>query len=125
MPSSPSVTTTAASLSATPTKKSLSSWGLGLLEPQCSGVSERFIRTLKDQLLWLRSFETVAALNEALSAFKAHYKSTWLVAKHRYLTPSEVRAQLTSPLSCVTTRGLLIKSLVHETLGQYTVRDRI
>jgi len=67
-------------------------------EPQCNGVSERFIRTLKDQLLWLRSFETVAALNEALSAFKAHYNSTWLVAKHRYLTPSEVRAQLTSPL---------------------------
>ena len=44
-------------------------------EPPRNGVSERFIPTLKDQLLWLRSFETIGALNEALSALKAHYNS--------------------------------------------------
>ena len=65
-------------------------------EPQCNGVAERFIRTLKEQLLWLKSFTSVAQLNEELNAFKARYNTTWLVAKHQYLTPSEARAQLTS-----------------------------
>jgi len=65
-------------------------------EPQCNGVSERFIRTLKEQLLWLQTFTSVAALNEALAAFKEHYNGSWLVAKHHYLTPSEVRVQFNS-----------------------------
>ena len=28
-------------------------------EPQCNGVMERFIRTLKEQCLWLYRFETL------------------------------------------------------------------
>ena len=68
-------------------------------EPQCNGVSERFIRTLKEQLLWLRRFSSINALNEALQDFKDRYNSSWLVAKHGHLTPSQVRALLTaSPL---------------------------
>ena len=34
-------------------------------EPQCNGVSERFIRPLKEQLLWIQTFTSVAELNEA------------------------------------------------------------
>ena len=60
-------------------------------EPQCNGVSERFIRTLKEQLLWLRRFDSVEQVNNALAQFKAHYNQTWLVAKHGYITPSQAR----------------------------------
>ena len=68
-------------------------------EPQCNGVSERFIRTLKEQLLWLRRFDSVEQVNNALAQFKAHYNQTWLVAKHGYITPSQARIQLISPSS--------------------------
>ena len=64
-------------------------------EPQCNGVSERFIRTLKEQLLWLRKFSSIQELNEALHRFKELFNSSWLVVKHNYLTPSQARAKLT------------------------------
>ena len=39
-------------------------------EPEGNGVAERFIRTLKENLLWGRSFETIEDLRLALLAFK-------------------------------------------------------
>ncbi|MGH7609873.1 MAG: hypothetical protein ACREOD_08095 [Candidatus Dormibacteria bacterium] len=52
-----------------------------------SGVAERFIRTLKAQLLWVEGFE-------ALHAFKERYNRTWLVEKHRRLMPAAARTAL-------------------------------
>lgn len=63
-------------------------------EPEGNGVSERFIRTLKEQLLWVERFATVAELLEALHVFKDRYNRTWLVQKHRHLTPAGARAAL-------------------------------
>ena len=63
-------------------------------EPECNGVSERFIRTLKEQLLWLRTFETVEELRVALLDFKDRYNTGWLVQKHGHITPKQARAQL-------------------------------
>ena len=37
-------------------------------EPEGNGCAERFIRTLKEQLLWVRTFATVAELVAALDA---------------------------------------------------------
>ena len=37
-------------------------------EPEGNGVAERFIRTLKENLLWVRSFETIEELRLALLA---------------------------------------------------------
>lgn len=34
--------------------------------PEGNGVAERFIRTLKEQLLWVRTFPTVEELRQAL-----------------------------------------------------------
>ena len=34
--------------------------------PEGNGVAERFIRTLKEQLLWVRTFQTVEELRQAL-----------------------------------------------------------
>lgn len=39
-------------------------------EPEGKGCAERFIRTLKEDLLWVRSFATVAELVEALREFE-------------------------------------------------------
>jgi len=65
-------------------------------EPEGNGVSERFIRTLKEQLLWVHRFATVADLLDALHAFKTAYNATWLVTKHQHRTPAEARLALTA-----------------------------
>ena len=78
-------------------------WSLnGLHKPACvhlcvtlrhtqSGVAERFIRTLKENLLWVRSFETIEGLRQALLAFARWYNANWLVARHGYQTPDQIR----------------------------------
>lgn len=68
-------------------------------EPECNGVAERFIRTLKEQLLWVETFDSVDALNDALHRFKRSYNNGWLVQKHGYRTPSQVRTLLSQPTS--------------------------
>jgi putative transposase len=64
-------------------------------EPEGNGVAERFIRTLKEQLLWVRTFETVAELRVALLAFKERYNRQWLCERHGHQTPAAVRARFT------------------------------
>jgi transposase InsO family protein len=66
-------------------------------EPECNGVAERFVRTLKEQLLWARTFETIEDLRVALIDFMRRYNESWLVQKHNYLTPDQVRNKLTQP----------------------------
>ena len=39
--------------------------------PEGNGIAERFVRTLKEQLLWVRTFETVEELRQALLGFKS------------------------------------------------------
>jgi putative transposase len=61
-------------------------------EPEGNGCVERFIRTLKENLLWVRRFDTIEELRQALLAFKGTYNRTWLVERHGYRTPAQVRA---------------------------------
>jgi putative transposase len=65
-------------------------------EPEGNGCAERFIRTLKEQLLWVRSFATVADLVDALREFKRTYNERWLIGRHGHRTPSQVRRDLLS-----------------------------
>ena len=60
-------------------------------EPEGNGVAERFIRTLKENLLWVRSFATVAELVEALREFRRRYNEQWLIGRRGYRTPAQVR----------------------------------
>ena len=46
--------------------------------PEGNVVAERFIRTLKENLLWVRSFETIEDLRLALLAFKRTYNEQWM-----------------------------------------------
>ncbi|MBI4917897.1 MAG: DDE-type integrase/transposase/recombinase [Acidobacteria bacterium] len=67
-------------------------------EPGGSGCAERFIRTLKEQLLWIRTFDTIADLQAALTAFGQRYNNAWLVEKHGFETPAATRQALTTSL---------------------------
>ena len=62
--------------------------------PEGNGVVERFIRTLKEQLLWVRTFQTVAELRLALYDWLRLYNEQWLVERHGFRSPAQVRRDL-------------------------------
>lgn len=62
-------------------------------EPQGNGCAERFIRLRKENLLWVRSFETIEELRLALLEFKHTYNTQWLLERHGYQTPVQVRKE--------------------------------
>jgi putative transposase len=61
-------------------------------EPEGNGCAERFIRTLKEQLLWVEHFATVEDLRQALLAFRERYNEEWLIGRHGHRSPAAVRA---------------------------------
>jgi putative transposase len=61
--------------------------------PEGNGCAERFIRTLKENLLWVRTFETVEELRQALLDFRETYNATWLIERHGFITPTAFRQQ--------------------------------
>jgi putative transposase len=61
-------------------------------EPAGNGCAERFIRTRKENLLWVHRFATIEELRQALHAFKDTDNRTWIVERHGYRTPAQVRA---------------------------------
>ena len=62
-------------------------------EPQGNGIAERFVRILKENLLWVRSFDTIEELRLALLAFKDTYNRQWRIGRHGYRSPAQVREQ--------------------------------
>jgi putative transposase len=67
-------------------------------EPEGNGCVERFIRTLKENLLWVRRFDTIEELRVALHRFQEIYNPTWIVERHGYHTPAAIRAAQLAPL---------------------------
>ena len=61
-------------------------------EPEGNGCAERFIRTLKENLLWVRRFGTIEELRLALQGFRDAYNRTWIIERHGYRAPAQVRA---------------------------------
>ena len=59
--------------------------------PEGNGCAERFIRTLKENLLWVHTFDTVEQLRQALLALRDTYNPTWLIERHGFQTPDAVR----------------------------------
>jgi transposase InsO family protein len=59
--------------------------------PEGNGCAERFIRTLKENLLWVRGFDTVEELRQALLEFRETYNATWLIERHGFRSPDAVR----------------------------------
>jgi transposase InsO family protein len=59
--------------------------------PEGNGCAERFIRTLKENLLWVQTFDTVEDLREALIAFRKTYNEDWLIERHGHRSPAQFR----------------------------------
>ena len=60
-------------------------------EPETNGVAERWNRTLKEQAIHGRIFQTLEAVRAAGGAFVEQYNTTWRLEKLRYQTPIEAR----------------------------------
>ena len=67
-------------------------------EPEGNGCAERFIRTLKENLLWVRTFETVEDLRQALLEFKRLYNEHWILQRLGYRTPAQARKEACTTL---------------------------
>ena len=62
--------------------------------PEGNGMAERFIRTLKEQLLWVRTFRTVEEVRVALHEWLELYNEQWLIERHGHRPPAQVRRDL-------------------------------
>jgi transposase InsO family protein len=60
-------------------------------QPEGNGCIERFFRTLKEQLLWVKYFRDVEELRQALLVFKETYNQQWLIARLGYRSPAQAR----------------------------------
>jgi transposase InsO family protein len=65
--------------------------------PEGNGCAERFIRTLKENLLWVHTFETIEELRQALLAFRDTYNTTWLIERHGFISPTAFRQRQLQP----------------------------
>jgi putative transposase len=59
--------------------------------PEGNGCVERAIRNLKEQLLWVKTFETVEELRVALIAWAELYNEQWLIELHGFRSPAQRR----------------------------------
>lgn len=71
-------------------------WGMTpsfafLEQPQTNGVAERFIRTLKEQAIYGRTFNTMEEVRQAVAEFVEPYNESWLIEKNGYLSPRQAR----------------------------------
>jgi transposase InsO family protein len=64
-------------------------------EPQCNGVAERFMRTLKEQCVYLHHFESLEQARAIIAAFIARYNTHWLIERLGHRTAAPARAEAT------------------------------
>ena len=64
-------------------------------EPECNGVAERFIRTLREECYpSARDFETLEEARAVIGSFIKCYNNGWLLQRHGYMTPARAREKL-------------------------------
>src|SRR5829696_5504912 len=62
-------------------------------QPETNGVAERFIRTLKEQVVWGRIFRNAEEVRAAVRAFVARYNEPWLLEKNADRSPAQTRRE--------------------------------
>ncbi len=60
-------------------------------QPEGNGCIERFFRTLKEQLLWVRRFHDLDQLQTALAEFRDRYNSGCILERLKYRAPAQAR----------------------------------
>jgi putative transposase len=58
-------------------------------EPETNGCAERWIRTLKEQCLWVELHDSVDQLRQAVAGFVQSYNAKWLIGRLGHRTPKE------------------------------------
>jgi putative transposase len=66
-------------------------------EPETNGVVEKFLQTLKEQVLWIERFDTLEQLRARIREFARDYNEHWLLERHGYRSPRQAHARLTTP----------------------------
>jgi hypothetical protein len=56
-------------------------------------------RTLEENLLWVRTFDTVEALRQALLVFRETTNATWLIERHGFRPPAAIRREQFSSMA--------------------------
>lgn len=64
-------------------------------EPECNGVMERWIRILKEECLYLHDFASLDEARRVIGEFIAQYNTQWMLERHDYRTPVDVRRAFT------------------------------
>ena len=78
-------------------QKQIRFWGMSpsyafVGEPETNGVAERFFRTLKEQIVHGRIYQTIDEARAAVRNFVARYNAAWLIEKNGFQSPSDARA---------------------------------
>ena len=66
-------------------------------EPETNGVAERFIRTLKEQIVFGRIFQDIEEVRTAVRTYFERYNQRWLLEKNGYRSPAETRRDWMTP----------------------------
>jgi len=65
-------------------------------EPKGNGITERFLRTLKEQCLYLHRFRDLEEARARIAKFIETYNSDWLLERLGYRSPLEARSDYRS-----------------------------
>src|SRR5512132_1889483 len=63
-------------------------------EPETNGVAERFIRTLKEQIVFGRIFQDIEEVRPAVRTYFDRYNQHWLRIGDAYITAAEPNRDL-------------------------------
>jgi len=66
-------------------------------EPETNGCVEKFIQTLKEQVLWIERFDTLDELRTRIRRFARDFNEHWLLERHSYRTPAQARERSVRP----------------------------
>ena len=78
-------------------QKQIAFWGMApsyafVGEPETNGVIERLFRTLQEQVVHGRIFQTIDEVRDAVRAFVVRYNAEWLIEKNGHRSPLDARA---------------------------------